>query len=144
MKQDTAVAMGLVVAVVLVGVVGCPETRSTLTGTQVDAFLNIQQTLAGEQAALGKGRDDLEADRRTWASRQRSDPIIAMSIQSGAILIACCLPMVLVAFLLWRGNEEASDTDVTETMLIELLDNEPKRLPQPESSQAPKLPSPKT
>lgn len=143
MKQDTAVALGLVVAVVVVGVVGCPETRSTLTGSQVDVFLDVQQTIADEQAALGQGRDALEADRRLWASRQRSDPIIAMSIQSAAILIACCLPMVLVAFLLWRGGEAASDTDVTETMLIELLNQEPKRLLQPESSAIPKLPEPK-
>lgn len=143
MKQDTAVALGLVATVVLVGVVGCPETRSTLTGTQVDAFLGVQQTLADEQAALGRGRDDLEADRRTWASRQRSDPIIAMSIQSAAILIACCLPMVLVAFLFWRGEHASTELDATEAMLIELLDDEPKRLTSPRSSQTPKLPSPK-
>lgn len=142
MKQDSAVALGLVAAVVIIGVVGCPETRSTLKGTQVDAFLDVQQSIANEQAALGKGRDDLEADRRTWASRQRSDPIIAIAIQSAAILIACCLPMVLVAFLLWRGGEAASDTDVTETMLIEMLDQEPKRLTQHESSATPKLPGP--
>lgn len=142
MKQDTAVAMGLVAAVVIIGVVGCPETRSTLTGTQVDAFLDVQKSLADEQAALGKGRDDLETDRRTWASRQRSDPIIAMSIQSAAILIACCLPMVLVAFLLWRGGRESSDTEVTETMLIELLNQEPQRLSQHKSLATPKLPGP--
>lgn len=143
MKQDTAVAMGLVAAVVVIGIVGCPETRSTLKGTQVDAFLDVQQALADEQAALGKGRDDLEADRRTWASRQRSDPIIAFAIQSAAILIACCLPLVLVAFLLWRGGEDSSDDDLTETMLIEMLDQEPKPLSQHESAAIPKLPEPK-
>ena len=143
MKQDTAVVLGLVVAVVIVGVVGCPETRSTLKGTQVDAFLDVQQTIANEQAALGKGRDALEADRRTWASRQRSDPIIAVSIQSAAILIACCLPMVLVAFLLYRGEDDSFDDDLTETMLIEILEQEPKRLSKKECSTTTKLPGPK-
>ena len=144
MKQDTAAALGLVAAVVMVGVVGCPETRSTLTGTQVDAFLDVQKILADEQAALGQGRDNLETDRRTWASRQRFDPIIAMSIQSAAILIACCLPMVLVAFLLYRGEDDSFDDDLTETMLIEILEQEPKRLSKKECSTTTKLPAPRT
>jgi len=144
MKQDTAVALGLVGVVVVLGIVGCRETRSTLTGTQVDSFLSVQQTLADEQAALGQARDELEADRRTWASRERSDPIIAVSIQSAAMLIACCLPMVLVAFLLWKGEDAPTEVDATETLLIELLDDKPEWLMKPDLAQAPKLPAPES
>ncbi len=66
-----------------------------------------------------------------------------MPIQSAAILIAHCLPMVLVAFLLWRGDYTSTEVDATEAMLIELLDDEPKRLASTRLLQTPKLPSPK-
>ncbi|MDM4018165.1 hypothetical protein [Roseiconus lacunae] len=92
-----------------------------LTAEQVDQILDTQSTLAQEQAALGRGRDALEEDRRRWAERERHDPIIAVSIQSAAVLVACCLPMVIVALLLASRRLVDIEKPEETLRLVELL-----------------------
>ena len=123
-------------------IVGCNKDPPGLTGRQVDKFLDTQQKLANEQAALGRGRDALESDRRRWSERDRRDPIIAQSIQGVGILIACSLPMLIVAVLLWQKRDSEAAPAIDTPELIDLLSRDDLLIAdrrQPESPAA--LPS---
>jgi hypothetical protein len=120
MKSEPVVPAIVVVAVIAaVSVIGCGESPG-LSGRQVDQFLDVQQTMADEQKALGRGRDDLETDRRIWSERERGDPIIASAIQSAALLTACCLPVIVLIGLLFRHGRQQPDFDVAEELLLEM------------------------
>ena len=116
--------------------VGCNKDPPGLTGRQVDQFLDTQQKLADEQATLGLGRDALEADRRRWAERDRRDPIIAESIQGAVVLIACSLPMLIVAVLLWPKRDSDAEPAIDTPELIELLSREERLLAQQQSKKS--------
>lgn len=113
------IGLAVVAAVLVASVNGCGQSPG-LSGNQVDGFLSVQQTLADQQRALGRGRDDLEADRRLWSERQRHDPIIASAIQSAALLAACCLPVVVLIGLLFRHGREQHEAGVEDEFLLEL------------------------
>ena len=116
-------SLGLVVtAAAIVVVVGCSE-EPRLTEHQVNQILAVQQSVVAEQAALDRGRDELEADRRLWSERDRRDPIIAESIESATLLMACCLPILIVLMLFWRRPQQP-DFDVAEAVLLELSGKE--------------------
>ena len=120
--MNTNINAAIIVAVVIgLAMVGCKKEPPGLTGRQVDQFLNTQEKLANEQTALGRGRDSLEADRRRWAERERQDPIIAESIQGAVVLIACSLPMFIVAVLLWPKRNSDASPAIDTPELIELL-----------------------
>ncbi|MCD0458639.1 hypothetical protein [Roseiconus lacunae] len=114
---------------IIIATVGCGRDPPKLTQDQVEQLFDAQKTLAEEQAALGRGRDALEEDRRRWAERQRTDPIIAMSIQGAAMLIACSLPMAILALLLAsrRRSENVDSANILEA--IELVSNRSEMLP---------------
>src|SRR6056297_3614329 len=92
-----AIAVAVVAAT---ATVGCSRDPPKLTKEQIDRLFQTQHAVAEEQAALGRGRDALEEDRRRWAERSRRDPIIAMSLEAAAMLVACSLPMLIVGILL--------------------------------------------
>lgn len=140
MRRDTI----RVLPVILVLVAGCGVDREPgLTSGQTDSILRVQQTLTNEQTMLSQGRDALEQDRRTWAERERSDPIIATSIHATGLLAACLLPLLLVLLLLWNGRRDDHQANESDTLLTEYLhqdaksknlghqDVETARLPEP-------------
>ncbi|MCO8123574.1 hypothetical protein NHH03_17650 [Stieleria sp. TO1_6] len=110
----------LVTIVTLLVTAGCQKQAPGLSGPQVDQILDVQQTIVDEQTGLNQGRDDLESDRRQWAQRDRRDPIIAESIQSAAILIACCLPLAMLTLLLWPQPRQDGEQAANE-VLVEML-----------------------
>jgi len=115
---------------------GCPDEPSGLTQPQVDAMLDIQSSVADERSELirqtdelNERRDDLEAERRDWAEREYSDPIIAEAIGGSVLLIACVLPLLLVGMLLWPRKAEPADEAICAVLIDDLSDEQPRLLP---------------
>lgn len=104
---------------------GCGEEGSGLTQSQVDQMLEIQQATQIERQQLSRGRDELEADRTLWAERERGDPIIAEAIASGCLLIACCLPILLVIGIYFRDSDDHADPDLCDALLNEVASQRP-------------------
>ena len=133
--KSSLIAIAVAVAV---AVVGCSRDPPELTTEQIDQLFQTQHAVAEEQAALGRGRDALEEDRRRWAERSRRDPIIAMSLEGAAMLIACSLPMLIVGILL-ATRRHVQDVDPAETLhMIEVMAGEPELL---SSYASPKTPA---
>lgn len=105
------------IAIVLV-LSGCGPSGRDLSDRQ---WLEIQQDLQDERTEVGKQRDLLEADRRDWDERERSEPVLAAVISSSVLLICCSLPLLLVAVLLWPRKREQESQAVCEAMLDEVV-----------------------
>jgi hypothetical protein len=119
----------------LFSLVGCDEKRSPLTDRQVDELLSIpaestvatrelvehdarsrealialQADVQKEFAEIGRRQDELERERKAIATERRVTPIIATSIQTAGLIVACLLPLVVVTLLLWpRKLQQESD-----------------------------------
>ena len=106
-----------VVALLLVAA-GC-DSGPVLTSRQVEQVFDAQESVTRQQEALSRGRDDLEADRRQWDERERSDPIVAESIKAAGILIACCLPILVLVCLLSGRQTQAERWPEDQTLLVE-------------------------
>ncbi|WP_147867499.1 hypothetical protein [Stieleria maiorica] len=117
---------------------GCKREPPVLTDRQVDQVFDAQQRVLDQQEILSQGRDDLESDRRLWSERERSDPIVAKSIEATGILLACCLPLVLILLLLTKSKRDEVAEARADPVLVEMLATDSKRLPQdsPRSDQA--------
>ncbi|TWU33818.1 hypothetical protein [Novipirellula artificiosorum] len=114
-RFTTAVLVWIPIIIVLSG---CGPSGRDLSDLQ---WLEIQQALQDERAEVGKQRDLLEADRREFDERERSEPVLAAVISASALLICCSLPLLLVAVLLWPRKREQESQAVCEAMLDEVV-----------------------
>ncbi|WP_147867477.1 hypothetical protein [Stieleria maiorica] len=117
---------------------GCKREPPVLTDRQVEQVFDAQTRMLDQQEILSQGRDDLESDRRLWSERERSDPIVAKSIEATGILLACCLPLALILLLLTKSKRDRVDEARADPVLVEMLTTESKRVPRasPRSDQA--------
>jgi hypothetical protein len=113
------------------------------SGRSQESLIALQRELQVEQAAIGRQRDVLAAERQDLAREQRTAPVIAMALQQLGMLIACLLPLVLAWYVL-RGSA-VTDTDqaLAEVLIEDLVASESVTLPRPPASSAPSaIPSP--
>ncbi len=110
----------LLLMAVLTTATGC-QRGPVLTSRQVEQVLETQAQVAEQQASLGRGRDDLEADRRIWDQRERTDPIIAETIEATGILLTCCVPLAVLYLLLGNVSSDESENAIDERLLSETL-----------------------
>ena len=136
MKTKPTIISVMVLALPLIS--GCKREPPVLTGRQVEQVFEAQERVLDQQERLSQGRDDLESDRRLWSERERSDPIVAKSIEATGILLACCLPLALILLLLTNSKRDQVDEAKADPVLVEMISTESKRLPQssPRSDQA--------
>lgn len=121
--------IALVVTVLTVLSLGCTEPKEPgLSTEQTGQFLTIQQTLVDAQAAVRESHDMLAEDRRNWEAHRRHDPIIANSIHSTGVLIACSLPLVVVLVLLWHCRTDDAVPLEADPILLALLAGESQHL----------------
>ena len=97
---------------------GCGPTGRDLSDQQ---WLEMQQQLHAERSEVGHQRDLLEADRREWDERERSEPVLAAVISASVLLICSVLPLLLVGVLLWPGKPEQTSEAVCEILLDDVL-----------------------
>jgi len=96
---------------------GCGPSGRELSDEQ---WLALQAAIQHERAEVGQQRDQLEADRRAWDARERSDAVVAAAISSGAMLICCTLPLIVLTLLIWPRQPEPADA-IVSTLLIQDL-----------------------
>ena len=107
-----------IIAVVMLNATGCGPSGRDLSDRQ---WLDMQQGLQAERAEVGRQRDYLESDRREFNNRERSDPILAATITSASLLMCCCLPLLIVAVLLWPRRTQATDQDVHDAWMDDVV-----------------------
>jgi len=79
--------------------------------------------------AIDRQRDLLEQERREIAEERLRAPIVAEAVKFAGGLIVCALPLVVVIYLLrcLRSNDD-TDSAVVETLVEELLAEQPRLL----------------
>ena len=90
-------------------------------------WLSLHEDQQSERTKIGHQRDLLEADRRTWSERERNDPVIVEAIGACGLIVACSLPLVLIAFLLRPRKAEESTEAACEILVTDLV-TESRRL----------------
>jgi len=112
------------------------KTRQELLAAQ--DRLNTQ--LNAQRAAITDAQDQLEEERRLIAQQRHRDPIIANSIQTIGLVLACLLPLGVCGLVVWRlGQSEPNDAAVAELLVAELTADRPMLLPGPVLRAAPAL-----
>ena len=91
---------------------------------------NLNSQLQQQRATIDAGRDALEQERRLLAAERQREPILAASIESLGLILACLLPLALCGLLLWRlGRVEPDDAAMAELLVCELTSEQPRWLP---------------
>jgi hypothetical protein len=99
----------------------------------------LQRGLQEEQAQIGQQRDQLEQERQQIARQRHRDPLVAKSISSVGLTIACLLPLGIAALLIWRLRDATEDDAALSQLLVEeLASDQPRLLPPP----SPRTPEP--
>ncbi|ELP35906.1 hypothetical protein RBSWK_00168 [Rhodopirellula baltica SWK14] len=99
--------------------------------------------MQNERAEVGRQRDQLDADRREWDERERSEPVLAAAISSAALLFACVLPLLLLAGLLFQEQAPDSSDAACNELLDQMADlteaNEQQRITRQQLNSPEKL-----
>ncbi len=137
MPTKTTSTWVLIAIVSLLGT-GCGPSPRELSDAQ---WLDLQTDMQQERTEVGRQRDQLEADRRQWDQRERTEPVLAAAVVSAAMLIACGLPLIVVGILFWPRKEPPASDAMCEVLIDEVVlhISEPKRIVS--SSDPPKLAS---
>ena len=100
--------------------------RQQLLAAQEKLNTQLQQ----QRATIDAGRDALEPERRLLAAERQREPILAASIESLGLMLACLLPLALCGLLLWRlGRIDPDDAAVADLLVCELTSEQPRWLP---------------
>ena len=92
-------------------------------------FSKLSQDLQAERAGIDHQRESLEEERRKIAGQRNRDPIVAAAISSFGLVIACSLPLVLCAYLLYvLQHRTAPDEALVELLVEDLLAKQPRLL----------------
>ena len=98
------------------------QSRREIIAAQTELTSQLHQ----QQAAVAAGRDRLEQDRQQIAEGRYWDPIIALTLESTGLAIACLLPLV-ICFLVIRQmhTQEPDHAAVAELLIQEFSSDEP-------------------
>jgi len=114
---------------------GDAEARTEL----LEAQKLLTSELHSERANLDRQKEDLERERQSIAAARQRDPIIAQAITALGLTLACLLPLVLAAYIVWAAtNNQDSEHSLGELLVMELASEDPLLLP---SSEKPALAS---
>lgn len=101
-----------------------------------EAIIALQRDVQAERSEVGRQRDQLEAERRELAGKRQRDPVIAAAVLNVGTLLGCLLPLIVCWLLLARRAEPASDEEVAELLLNDLVTDKPLLLPRGSSVRA--------
>ncbi len=116
---------------------GWSTPSSRVTPATQEELVRLQRSVSDLQGELNRGRDQLEADRRVWAERERNDPIIAAVIQTGGLLFACLLPIIAVTILLWPRQSDTADAEICDLLLTDAAAEHPRLLTSAKKTESP-------
>lgn len=82
---------------------------------------SLTKQLNQQQEVIAASRDQLETDRAEMAQQRFRDPIIAAVLQTGGIMIACLLPLLVAVLGIWQMlKQEPDHAAVAELLVAEL------------------------
>ena len=103
----------------------------------VAAHREITSQLNAQRHDIDHRRDELEQERQLIATQRHRDPIIAASIQSFGLILACLLPLTVCLFIIRHMScDEPDDAAVVELLALELTSDHPRLLRMPLSRPA--------
>ena len=93
-------------------------------------FLAATRDLQAERERLNERSVALDRQRAENSRASQREPLIANSIQTGALLVACVLPLVLGLALVWKLYCPRDDAEALGDLLVrELAADRPRLLP---------------
>ena len=82
--------------------------------------------------AIDAGREQLEQERREIAQQRHRDPIVAATVQSIGLILACLLPLVVAVYVIRQmRSDEPDDAALAQLLVQELSADQPRLLPGP-------------
>ena len=95
-------------------------------GQLIEAQKHLQSELNQQQSTLDASRSGLETERQAIAKQRYRDPVVANSIQSTGLLLACCLPLVVCVYLIRQlMTDDSDETALAEMLVLELASEQP-------------------
>jgi hypothetical protein len=105
---------------------GDAEARKDLLAAQKQ----LTSELHSERANLDRQREEMEKERRNIAAQRHRDPIIAQTIAAFALTLACLLPLLLAAYIIWAVTQNGDDSaGLSELLILEMAAEKPLLLP---------------
>jgi hypothetical protein len=93
-----------------------------------EELVALERDLQTERAAIGKQRDELEADRRQIAGQRLQESLLVECLDGTLVLLASLLPLVLCWYLLAGWRASSNDEALGELLTIELAGDSPSPL----------------
>jgi hypothetical protein len=100
----------------------------------VAGMTQLQQRIQTQRGEFDRQRDTLERERRELAAQRGRDPIIAQAIGAIGVTVACLLPLLLAAYVLYTVNRASPEDDsqaVSDVLIGEMVSSAPELLPGP-------------
>lgn len=99
---------------------GCDRSAVQFVEMQADQnrrLAELQTQVHTQQAELQRQRDRLEQERRQIAEHRDHAPLVAESIGSFGLLLACLCPLLLAGMLLGH-SDQAPDADIIADAIL--------------------------
>jgi len=91
----------------------------------VEADARAREELVAQQSGVNQQRDQLEQERQAIAAQRYRDPLIAAVMTHFGLIVICLLPLLICWQLLRQPIEPASEQELTEILIQDLLAKEP-------------------
>lgn len=88
-------------------------------------LVTIQRELHNQRAALDQQRDLLEQERQELAVARYWEPLLEGVIDNLGLIVVSLLPLLICWLLLQQKEQPASDQEVAELLLSELVSSNP-------------------
>ena len=84
----------------------------------LEAQKQLTSELHTERASLDRQREEMEQERRNIAAHRHRDPLIAQTISTLGVTLACLLPLLLAGYVIYALNRSSDENDALSEMLI--------------------------
>ena len=96
----------------------------------LEAQNQLTSELHTERASLDRQREEMEQERRNIAAQRQRDPLIAQTISTVGLTLACLLPLLLAGYVIYSHNRSSDDNDaLSELLIMEMTADQPLLLP---------------
>ncbi|MHC4405163.1 MAG: hypothetical protein ACYTG0_36415 [Planctomycetota bacterium] len=105
---------------------GLVEQDAEARREMIEAHSQLQHELHRERSTVDQQRAELEQERRRLALQRHRDPILAKSVETGGLLLACIAVLLVCLHLLRRVGGGTDEEALGELLLDELSSPQPR------------------
>jgi len=105
----------------------------------LDAHGKLRAHHQAERSTLDRRRDELDAERKTFARASIRDPVIARAMITAALAIAALLPLLVTVYALRRLPEQSLSDELLADVLLDPLTS-PCAMTLPADAESERLP----